>query len=74
MPYDYSKLLGKITEVFGTQARFSDAIGLSERSVSLKLNGKRAWKQSEMAKACEVLTIPESELGTYFFAAKVQQF
>ena len=31
MAYDYSKLLGRITEKFGTQARFSGAMGMSER-------------------------------------------
>ena len=36
MAYDYSKLLGRITEKFGTQARFSGAMGMSERSLSLK--------------------------------------
>ena len=40
MAYDYSKLLGRITEKFGTQARFSGAMGMSERSLSLKLNSK----------------------------------
>ena len=38
MAYDYSKLLGRITEKYGTQAQFSGAMGMSERSLSLKLN------------------------------------
>ena len=45
MPYNYKKLLGRIVEVCGTQASFADRMGLSERSVSLKLNGQRPWKQ-----------------------------
>lgn len=44
MAYDYSKLLGRITEKFGTQARFSGAMGMSERSLSLKLNSKVPFK------------------------------
>lgn len=68
MPYNYAKLLGRITEFCGTQAKFAEALGMSERSVSLKLNGKVGWKQSEMAKACEVLRIEFTEIGKYFFA------
>ena len=35
MAYDYSKLSGKIREVFGTNGEFAKAMGLSERTVSL---------------------------------------
>lgn len=68
MPYNYSKLLGKIVERVGTQAAFAEKMGLSERSISLKLNGKVAWKQTEIAKACEVLGIRLNEIDKYFFA------
>ncbi len=72
MSYDYSKLSGKITEVCGTQAVFAEKIGLSERSVSLKLNNKRPWKQPEMHKTAEVLGFTHSEIQEYFFTQKVQ--
>lgn len=67
MPYDYSKLYGLIAEKCGTQTVFAQKIGLSERSVSLKLNGKIGWKQSEIASACEVLSIPVNDIPKYFF-------
>ena len=67
MGYDYSKLLGKIVERVGTQAAFAEKIGRSERTVSLKLNGKRAWTQVEISKACEVLDIRVSEINNYLF-------
>lgn len=69
--YNFSKLNGKIVEVFGTQLAFAEAIGLSEMTISKKMNGKRPWKQTDMAKACEVLGIPISEIPAYFFAADV---
>jgi len=69
MPYNYSKLVGKITEVFGTQLRFAEAMGLSERTISLKLNSKVEWKQREMTKACGLLGISVVEIPAYFFAA-----
>ena len=39
MAFDYSKLRGKIIELFGTQACFAAAMGWSERTLSLKMNG-----------------------------------
>lgn len=68
MPYNYKKLLGRIVEVCGTQASFADRMGLSERSVSLKLNGQRPWKQLEISKACQVLDIANTDIPVYFFA------
>ena len=72
MEFDYSKLLGRITEKVGTQANFAQRMDLSERSVSLKLNGKIAFKQCEILKACETLDIGKEEIGRYFFVEKVQ--
>lgn len=72
MAYDYAKLNGRIIEKCGTQAVFAERMGLSERTVSLKLNNKVAWKQPEMQKAAEILEFPESEIQPYFFTMKVQ--
>lgn len=72
MPYDYSKLNGKIIEECETRSKFAEKMGLSERSISLKLNGKRGFKQSEIAKACIILKIQEEEIASYFFKMKVQ--
>lgn len=68
MPYDYSKLLGRIVEKVGTQGNFASKMELSERTISLKLNGKIGWKQSEIAKACDVLSIQDTDIPMYFFA------
>lgn len=37
MKYSYSKLKGKIAEVFGTQERFAQAIGISPALLALGL-------------------------------------
>ena len=68
MPYNYSKLCGKIVEICGTQANFAARMNISERSISLKLNGKIGWKQQEIAKACDVLGIDNKDISAYFFA------
>lgn len=70
MPYDYSKLSGRIVEKYETQAKFADAMALSEHSISLKPNGKVGWKQSEIAKACKVLEIALAEIPAYFLPSR----
>lgn len=67
MSYDYSKLLGRVKEVCGSNAAFAEKMSLSERSISLKLNGKVGWKQQEIEKACQVLDIASVDIGLYFF-------
>lgn len=32
--FQYSKLKGKIVEIFGSQKKFAEAMGLSERTIS----------------------------------------
>ncbi|MEE0095600.1 MAG: DUF739 family protein [Oscillospiraceae bacterium] len=72
MSYDYSRLAGKITKKYCTQAKFAEAMNLSERTISLKLNGKIDWKQAEIKKACELLGIGVTKIPDYFFTVKVQ--
>ena len=72
MSYNYSKLRGKIVEKFETLGAFSEAMGWSERTNSLKMNGKVEWKQNEIVKATELLNIPAKEIDTYFFNVEVQ--
>lgn len=73
MIYDYSKLNGKIIEVFGTRRKFAEKMNRSERTISLKLNNKIPWTQTEMQKAMEILSFQIEEIQEYFFTAKVQK-
>ncbi len=72
MPYNYSKLSGRIVEVCGSRAGFAQKMHLSERSISLKMSGKIAWTQKDISQACAVLSIEASEIPDYFFALKVR--
>lgn len=72
MSYEYSKLKGRIIEVCGSQIEFAKALGCSCRTLSLKMTNKRAWKQSEITRALEILNIDEEEIPDYFFKKKVQ--
>lgn len=72
MTKDFSKLSGKIVEKYGTQYNFSIALGLSERSLSLKLNNKVCWRDEEMERAIELLDLDLNDIPAYFFTSSVQ--
>lgn len=57
---------------FGSQYNFAIAMGISERTLSLKLNGRRKWTNVDMKKAIELLKIPIDKIPEYFFENLVQ--
>lgn len=67
MSANYSKLRGKIKEVYGVQDSFATAIGMDRSTLSLKLNGKSDWTREEIVKSCHALNIPFTEVSAYFF-------
>ncbi len=72
IPFNYSKLRGRIVEKCGTQQEFAKTMGMSERTVSLKMQGKIPWKQTDIMKALDVLDLDASDVQDYFFAVEVQ--
>ncbi len=72
MAYDYRKLRGRIIEKYGTLKGFAADMKWSERTLSLKMNGKVFWKQPEITKAAKLLDIPTNEIMGYFFKQTVQ--
>lgn len=71
--FDYSKVRGKIKEVFGTQAAFAEAMNMSQVSLSEKLNNKVQFSQKEIDRACDLLQIAKEEIPIYFFTPKVKE-
>lgn len=71
--FDYSKLRGKIKEMFGTQSAFAEAMSMSPVSLSEKLNNKVQFSQKEIDRACDLLEIAKEEIPTYFFTPKVKE-
>ena len=67
MSFDYSSLSGKIVEKFGTQYKFAERLGIAERTLSLKLNSKVYWKNSEIVEICKLLDIDKDDIPKYFF-------
>ena len=72
MKFDYSKLNGRIVEVFGTQKAFAEAMNLSERTISLKLNSKIYFNQDEIVLGIQLLKLTVNDIPDYFFTLKVQ--
>ena len=70
--YDYKKLRGKIVEKYATMQNFAKSMEWAERTLSLKINNKRYWKQWEITKACKLLDINKEDIVSYFFTLKVQ--
>lgn len=72
--FDYSKLYGKIREVFGTQEAFADAMELSRSAVNKRLMQSIEWKSLEIVKACDLLGIDLTDAHLYFFVKKDVKF
>ncbi len=73
MAFDYSKLRGRIREVFSTQKAFADALGMSTVSLSSKLNNRVEFSQEEINKSCALLDIEAANIPVYFFTVKVKE-
>lgn len=71
MAFDYSKLRGRIIEMYGSQSRFVDAFGVSENTMSMKLNNKVRFNSDDIVTITKMLKIPQEEVGIYFFTTKV---
>ena len=69
--FDYSKLKGRIVEIFNTQEAFADAMGVSVTAINQRLNGSVEWKTPQIVKACELLGIPLEDAHLYFFVEKI---
>lgn len=64
--YDYSKLRGKITEKNLTLGEFAGLIGISGTSLNERLFNRVQFKQDEMKKAKEILSLVNAD--DYFFS------
>ena len=67
MGFDYSKLRGRIVEKFGTQQAFAKALGVSSRTLSLKMNNRIPFGQDEIDKIITLLQDTPQDIKAYFF-------
>ena len=71
MIFDYSKLRGRIVEKYGTQCEFAKAFGISNNSMSRKLNNKNSFSVDDIIKITPMLDIQPNDVSSYFFTEKV---
>ena len=74
MTFNYNKLRGRIIEIFGSQSEFAKKMKWSERTLSLKMQGKISWKQVDILKAISLLKLSVDDILEYFFTVEVQNF
>jgi len=58
--------------VYGTMSNFAKEMGYSERTISLKINGKVDFSQSDIVKMVSLLGLRDKDIPIYFFTNKVQ--
>lgn len=71
LKFDYGKLRERMRDMGITQAALAEAMGVSEKTVSMKLNGGSQWDQNEILTASGVLKIECADIPGYFFTPKV---
>lgn len=71
--YDYSKLKGKIRECFPTQSEFAQKLGISDTSLSNKLNNKTVFDQDEIEESINIFNLNSGETIEYFFTLLVDK-
>ena len=65
--FNYSKLRGRIREIYQTESNFAKSLGISSVSLSGKLNNKVGFSSTEIMKSLKLLDIDVEEVGLYFF-------
>ncbi len=72
MAKDFSKLIGRIYEKFGTRTAFCAAIGKNPDWLSRRLNGLIEFDADDMVLVIGPLEIDPQEIHTYFFVPNVR--
>jgi hypothetical protein len=72
MEFDFSKLLGRIVEMFGTRTAFAEKWGKTDRYLSDRLNNKIVMDMVDIHEMRELLDIAYEDIPVYFFTVKVR--
>lgn len=70
--FDYSKLEGRIKELYGTQTNLAKYLSYGSTSLSMKLKNKVLFSQPDILELIEVLNIPDNQVSDYFFKVEVR--
>lgn len=69
--FDFRELRGRIVARFGTCSAFAEAARVSKAQLSDRLGNKVKFAPDDICLFSELLDIPSSEIGKYFFTPKV---
>ena len=69
--FDYSRLKGRIYEVFGSIRKFADAMGMNRTTLWAKLTNRTYFNQAEIMRAAALLGIAPGTGDAYFFTPKL---
>lgn len=72
MKFDFSKLLGRIIEKYGTRSAFATAMGMADSALHNRLTNKIHFDAEEICLACELLDIDAQDIPVYFFTPEVR--
>ncbi len=67
MLYTYNKLRGRIVELYGTQGKFAEKLGVSRNAVSKKMTCQTEFSQADIIQWSMLLNLQKDEYGEYFF-------
>lgn len=72
LEFDYSKLKGKIIEMYGTQVEFIKEINMTEPTFIKKINSKGYFSQKEIVEILTVLKVEKTteNVYNYFYCEK----
>ena len=72
MDFDFSKLLGRIVEKFGTRKAFCEVASIPESALSYRLSNKNRFTMDEIYRIVQpdCLDIDPAEIGIYFFTPR----
>jgi len=68
--FNYSKLRGRIREIYGTETKLAADMGMDRMALSVRLNNKREFSQTEILKICELLKIGMEGVVDYFLTIR----
>lgn len=71
MEFDFSKLLGRIIEKYGSRSNFARAMEMWDSALSNRLNNRVPFDTEEIYCACQLLDIDFQDIPAYFFTPKV---
>lgn len=66
--FTYAKLKGRIVEKYGSQKQFAKAAGISNVTVSMKLNGQKSFSQKDIINWSALLDIDLHDVGDFYYS------